>query len=49
MTRTTTWNALGTDVSTTNDVESALNKAGLNFIVEKAPLSKYWWTKYYCS
>ena len=39
MTRTTTWNALGTDVSTTNDVESALNKAGLNFIVEKAPLT----------
>lgn len=39
MTRTTTWNDLGTDVSTTNNVESALNKAGLNFIVEKAPLT----------
>lgn len=38
MTRTTTWNTIGTAVNTANTVEEALNLANLNYTVEKVPV-----------
>lgn len=38
MTRTTTWNKIGTQISKANTVEEALNIANLNYTVEKVPV-----------
>lgn len=38
MTRTTTWNKIGTPISKANTVEEALNIANLNYTVEKVPV-----------
>jgi phage/plasmid-like protein (TIGR03299 family) len=39
MIRTATWENVGTDVNTANNVVDALEKADLNFTVDKAPLT----------
>ena len=38
MTRTTTWNNIGTPISKAKNVEEALNISGLNYTVEKVPV-----------